>query len=571
MLEIAQDRTVRAWCRGCSNRVLPRPGAVREFTDLEIAKARQCWAESRYENSVTVMRSFARIILALCTTAILPNLLASEIKPLYKLERDALAERLSGDAANVLRHRGGLHDVTAYLDSRKELFPSETPKTSRLLVREEKEAVWNAWQRFLDYELALESLEDYHTQFYRLKDPAKEESFLIGYCAFLARYRGALKFITRTEKNPELDKVLNDPVPELGLPGGTYAKLKFKYLNVGLGTEFAARDTLLKGLFAGKDGNAALRNAVKEDAQFLWDAGRGKGELLTAKNALKAVQNGAQAAWLPLQTGVSEWMGHTKVYRPKDCLITPAQIRELQTKLNPGDVLLERREWYLSNIGLPGFWSHAALYIGTPQERRDYFNDAETHNWVRKRGEASGELEQLLEGEPNATKKEKPWLARQEEGHPVRIIEAIGEGVSFKSLEHSGACDSLVVLRPRLSKREKALALQRAFHYAGRPYDFNFDFSTDAELVCTELVYKSYEPSTGCTGLNFPLIEMLGRKVTPANELAKQFDADFSTRRQQFEMVVFLDGIERKRKAVESTLEDFRKTWQRPKWHVLVQ
>jgi hypothetical protein len=153
----------------------------------------------------------------------------------------------------------------------------------------------------------------------------------------------------------------------------------------------------------------------------------------------------------------------------------------------------------------------------------------------------------------------------------VRIIEAISEGVSLTTLEHSADCDSIAVLRPRLSKPEKAQAIVRAFHYTGRPYDFNFDFATDAELVCTELVYKSYEPANGFTGLKFPLTEMLGRKLLPANEMARQFDSQQGTAEQQFDLVIFLDGQERKRNAVEGTLTDFRSSWQRPKWHVITQ
>ena len=291
--------------------------------------------------------------------------------------------------------------------------------------------------------------------------------------------------------------------------------------------------------------------------------------MLTAKNALKVVQKSAQSAWLPVQAGVSEWMGDTKVYRPGRALISQAQIKQFQPKLSPGDVLLERREWYVSNIGLPGFWSHAALYIGTQQERREFFADEDTQAWVKQQGETRGDLEALLEAQyPKAYEQS---LAPQEHGHVVRIIEAISEGVSFTTLEHSADCDSLAVLRPRLSKAQKAQALVRAFHYAGRPYDFNFDFATDSELVCTELVYKAYEPSSDFRGLTFPLVEMLGRKVTPANEIAKQFDAQCETPEQQFDLVIFLDGRERQTKAVEASLAEFRTSWKRPKWHVLTQ
>jgi hypothetical protein len=64
----------------------------------------------------------------------------------------------------------------------------------------------------------------------------------------------------------------------------------------------------------------------------------------------------------------------------------------------------------------------------------------------------------------------------------------------------------------------------RAFHYSGRPYDFQFDFVTDAEIVCSELVFKAYEPSDGFPGLRLPFSEMMGRKLMPPNEMARIFD-----------------------------------------------
>jgi hypothetical protein len=265
---------------------------------------------------------------------------AEPVRQLSKLNAEERASRIAGDARDVQLHRDGLRAVLQYMDSREDLFPRSpvSGQNSRLLLREEKEAVWNTWQRFLDYLLALESLEKYHWQFARLKGAEKEESFLIQYTALLARYRAALEFIERADRNPELHKVLNDPVPELGLSGGTYASLKFKHLNIAMATQFAAREVVMK-TFSGER-QPALRKAIADDSAYIWH-GTFKGQMLTAKNALKMIQDGTQTAWLPIQTGVSEWMGHTKVYRPKECLITPAQIRELQWILIGCDLFME--------------------------------------------------------------------------------------------------------------------------------------------------------------------------------------------------------------------------------------
>jgi hypothetical protein len=41
-------------------------------------------------------------------------------------------------------------------------------------------------------------------------------------------------------------------------------------------------------------------------------------------------------------------------------LISQAQPAALQPRRKPGDVLLVRSEWFLSNVSLPRFWPHAA-------------------------------------------------------------------------------------------------------------------------------------------------------------------------------------------------------------------
>ncbi|MEI6083632.1 MAG: YiiX/YebB-like N1pC/P60 family cysteine hydrolase [Verrucomicrobiota bacterium] len=450
----------------------------------------------------------------------------------------------TNDLQAVRIYRDGLRAVLSYVESRPDLFPAEKQKELRILRREDKEVVWNTWKIFLDYLLALDSLSQTHRNFYRERGAAREESFLIADAAFLARYRSALEFIHRVENDRALDTLLNEPVPEIGLPAKTYSKLKFRYLHLGRASEFAAINALLQSFPADRSADAHA------DAKKILSLGQGRAEILTAKNALQILRQTGANAYFPVQAGVSEWMGDTKVHRQNRSLISAKQIAALAPRLEPGDILLERREWYLSNIGLPGFWPHAALYIGTPEERRDL------------------QIEDELQSKyPDAYRRS----LQLEHGHPYRLLEAISEGVSFTTLEHSADCDALAVLRPRLPNSEKAKAIVRAFHYAGRPYDFNFDFATDATLVCTELVYKSYEPATGFTGLTFPLVDMLGRKVTPANEMVRQFADQFGTPQQQTDLVIFLDGRERQQRAVEVGPQEFRDSWRRPKWHILSQ
>ncbi|TBR25370.1 hypothetical protein EPO15_02330 [bacterium] len=454
------------------------------------------------------------------------------------------------EAAEVLRARRGLMEVVRFQDARADLFPRAEPKEPRVMTRADKEEVWRAWGRFSDHFLALESRRATRKTF---ADAARDAAgFHAAYAAFLAQYRWALEFVERAEKDPSLHKVLDEPVPELGLPGGAYARFKFRFLNVALGAEFAAFEALRKTRGAATDPD--LGAALTEDAAAVWAAGAGKGEVMTLKNGLKLVGGAAKGAWMPVQEGVAEWMGDTKVNRVGKTLIPPEAAGALAPRLLPGDVLIERREWFLSNVGLPGYWPHAALYVGTPEERTKAFGP---------QFEA-----RLRERYPKAY---ADAVAPQEHGHAPRVLEAMSEGVVFTTLEHSAGADAVAALRPRLDAREKAEAVLRAFAYAGRPYDYDFDFRTDAAIVCSELVYKAYEPDASRKGFRLPIVTVLGRPVSQPNDFARQFDAEFGTPYQQADLVLFLDGHEREGTFVEEGVEAFRRSWLRPKWHIFVQ
>ncbi len=475
---------------------------------------------------------------------------------------------LTRDQGVVLKIRQGLSGVISYLTENRNLSSKVTPLKTRLLDIKDRTTVRQLWQRFLDYMSVLDRLGYRYAALYKdLEGGFRKDVFFTSYAIFLARYRFALAFMEAVEKNATLHVLLNEPVPELGLGGGTYSHLKNEILNPLKAGDFLlmeANDRLY-----GESPPPLLAQGIQEDRHFIWKAARGMGPELTAKNAVRQLQDVSFKAWLPVQTKAAEWLGDTRVWRKDRNLITKAQINAMRSLLKPGDILLARREWYLSNIGLPGFWTHSLIYVGTPGERRRYFReDEKVILWTQTEGIHSGDFEQLLRFHA------RDAYERNRKGDgtvpELSVIESKSEGVSLSSLEHAALADSLVVLRTRLPRISKAQALLRAFSYVGRPYDFNFDFLTDSQMVCTEVIYKAYEPTSSTPGLRLPLMNVLGRQLMTANDLAKLFDRAHGSPDQQFEFILFLDGNEREEMAAWSDEEHFRKTWKRPKWHAVV-
>ena len=479
----------------------------------------------------------------------------------------AFQKSVTADSKVLVILRNNLVNAADFARSRPDLFNPSNDNKNELLAREDKLAIWNTWSSALDSIAGLDQLRRKHKKFDLFQESErKNASFAIANASFLAAYRHALEFIALADRNPVLDTVLNEAVPELGIPAGTFGRFKFRFLNVAIAGEFTALQVIAKTY---GNGPQELHGAIDEDSRVIWVMGKGKGHELTIKNALAVVQKSGFAAWFPLQKGVSEWMGDTKVARPNSHLISNKQIEAMGKRLQPGDIIFERHEWFLSNLGLPGFWTHVAFFIGTPNERRAFFNDPEVREWVKGLGIADGDFEALLRYRyPTAYGRS---LIPKEDRRPARILEAISEGVSFTSLEYTASADSIAVIRPRLSKRDKAQAILRAFHYSGRPYDFNFDFQTDSALVCSELIFKAYEPGGGMNGMRFPVTEVLGRKVSTPNNMVRQFGEQSGGDSAQADFVLFLDGFEKEKRAVESTSEQFRASWQRPNWHILIQ
>lgn len=290
-------------------------------------------------------------------------------------------EGVYNDLALLAKTRQGLAATVAFMAGRSDLFPRQAPAQLRALDAAQRREVRDLWSRFLDYQLLLDATWQRLQEGGSATDAQLRARERAAYAAFLARYRYALDFIALADADPALRVVLDEPVPELGLPGGSYSDFKFRFLNVAIASEFLA----LTAHGYARDASP-LAEALRDDERRIWRAGKGDGVLNTLRNAGQIVGAGTHKLVFPVQRDVSEWMGDTRVLQGNRFLIGPDQIAALAPGLRPGDVLLERREWFLSNIGLPGFWPHAALYIGTPAERAAYFDDPAVREWLGSQG-----------------------------------------------------------------------------------------------------------------------------------------------------------------------------------------
>ncbi len=166
--------------------------------------------------------------------------------------------------------------------------------------------------------------------------------------------------------------------------------------------------------------------------------------------------------------------------------------------LQPGDIIVTRHAIALTNLFIPGFWPHAALYVGTP-----------------------GQRDALGIRVPDD--KQSLWTG------PICTLEALKDGVRLRPLSDTLSVDYFVVLRPQVPETTIRRAIERGVVHEGKMYNFDFDFFSSDRLVCTEVLYRSYD---GLDGIRFPLTERARRKTLSAEDVL-----DFALEADAFEPV----------------------------------
>jgi hypothetical protein len=162
-------------------------------------------------------------------------------------------------------------------------------------------------------------------------------------------------------------------------------------------------------------------------------------------------------------------------------------LADVSGSLRAGDILLEKTPFRLTDKLIPGYWGHAAVWIGTEAELK------ELGIW------------------------DNPLVARYQDA--IRkgrlVVEALRSGVEMNSLEHFLNIDSIGILRkPDQSREARANTVIQVLRQVGKPYDFNFDVESKGRVYCSKLVYLCY------SGIDWPTKKSLGRTTFTPDDVA---------------------------------------------------
>lgn len=399
-----------------------------------------------------------------------------------------------------------------------------------------------AFDDFIQAVVYSESLTDEHRYYagipYRLWN-TRLTSFLISYSLYIKKYEIIHRMMMVVDGSEHKKKALNQTVPSVGR-GNIYTEMVSRFYEpktrVRLTGGYLYQSTMIGDDDMDNYSFVLLRDKAYESYEYL---SSNFGEtLLQAPDALSdSIEQNLFDAWFPIQKVVATAMGRAIIStRGKEGLIKEENILLMEKKMLPGDIMLQRRNWHVSNVGIPGFWTHSALYTGDLETMDEYFASEFPYDGYDSLSELMASVT------PEVYEKFKDKTSN---GESVKVVEAIEPGVVLQTLVKSANADFVVVLRPNLNKSDILQALLKAFANMGKPYDFNFDFDTRDALVCSELVYDAYfERLPEKNGLHFETSVVNGRKIVSPLDMANKYVNEKNMPDPELKFVYFLKSDE---------------------------
>lgn len=329
--------------------------------------------------------------------------------------------------------------------------------------------------------------------------------FVIGYAAVCVLVGSDRVMLFDVAHHSIIQRKLNEAFPELRIPRKQFSRVFEAFVD-----EKGALALLDAMRFADQHRDRLLRYSADPDVGLI---ARQIPEL--EKSLDPSIREYLRGAWAFIShkwrrrvvvsannalAGVVEGVGRvaSDLYLTSRKQVTDDVRGTLGRFLQAGDILVTRHATAVTNLFMPGFWPHAALYVGTAEQR-------------------------------DALGVQVPEDRRPQWAGDICTLEALKDGVRLRPLSDTLAVDYFVVLRPQVPAETVRRAIERGIAHEGKMYNFDFDFFSSDRLVCTEVVYRSYD---GLDGITFALTERAGRKTLSAEDLL-----DFALDSDAFEPV----------------------------------
>ncbi len=412
-----------------------------------------------------------------------------------------ITPQIESDARTVL-------DVAEHFDRLKdrarELGKASNASTRGYFTPSEDEQVKHLLVSYWQSRNALIELVTAHQQDRTLSEELQHSSFLVAYAGALVLVDAARFLRAEFHHRPLVRGKLNEPAADFGIEANTYEQIQksltnpihawrlyhaAKYLNQHWEKIKQITDPALCPVIE-------LVSRLQDRLHITLD----RYALARVRSRARALDNTAgmglfQQALYGLQKAVASLTANLFVKFDHIPILRSDIAQELRTLLQPGDVLITRKEFAVTNYFLPGYWPHAAMFLGTSEQ-----------------------LQQL--GLANVEQVRTRWekLLHCDADDSLRVLEAMKDGVHVRSIKSPFGVDALAVLRPRLAPDEISKAIARGFSHEGKSYDFDFDFNRSDRLVCTEVIYRSYEQ---VGGIEFQLTKRAGRWTLAAEDLIR--------------------------------------------------
>jgi hypothetical protein len=254
--------------------------------------------------------------------------------------------------------------------------PTAAARQRGYFTPDEDDRVRQLLLTYRNYRLALfEIIERYSAPEHAAAWVDQMRGFMVGFAAAVTLYAKSLRLIQAYEREPLVRKKLNEPDAKFNIGPGFFDAVLGNYSSL-----FNFR-LLARASRWWQQQQPAIRNSSLEDdplCRWLAEVIRRQQDGLRhsfwrllrrrlwydwralAKSLVKPIRG----ARYNLRAVVRDTFGNIRTTRDYRPAIEASTLDRLRPALRPGDLLLMRSEHKITTALLPGFWVHAALYVG---------------------------------------------------------------------------------------------------------------------------------------------------------------------------------------------------------------